>query len=150
MTVSGYPAFIPSRDPHTWGRIMEHISVRLVSDAPEFLKALIGLNTKILAEAVQSGNISAETQGSRGKELDAAVEKALETRKTELVERLRQLHLDRNGGMVDNVEQKGSLSEGRGGEVPEEVGVWCLFSSLENTFFFPCWAKFSAGKRVEP
>lgn len=150
MTVSGYPAFIPSRDPHTWGRIMEHISVRLVSDAPEFLKALIRLNTTILAEAVQYGNISAETQESRGKELDAVVDKVLETRKVEIVERLRRLHSERNGGMADSVEQKVPLPESRRAETPEEVGVWSLFSSLGNALFFLYWAKFGAGKRVEP
>lgn len=94
----------------------------MVSNAPEFLKALVELNTTILAEAVQYGSISAETRESRTKELDVVVEQLLATRKVELVERLRCLHLERRGP-ADSAEQKGVLQEGGGGEGPEEVGM---------------------------
>lgn len=101
---------------------MQHISVRMVSNAPEFLKALVELNITILAEALQYGSISAETQKNRTKELDLVVEQLLATRKVELVEQLRCLYSGRRGA-AHSAEQEGSLQEGGGGEGPEEVGM---------------------------
>lgn len=94
----------------------------MVSNAPEFLKVLVELNTTILTEALQYGIISAETQESRTKELDVVVEQLLATRKVELVEQLRCLYSGSRGA-VHSAQQKWSLQEGRGGEGPEEVGM---------------------------
>lgn len=114
--VPGYPALIPFRDPHTWCRMMQHVVVSMSSDAPEFLEALVELNTAVLAEAVQCGIISAETRASRAEELEVVVEQILAARKAEITERLRRLYLERNG---ESVERKGSSQESRCGETLE-------------------------------
>lgn len=130
--VSGYPDLIPFRDPHTWCRMMQHVVVVMSSDAPEFLEALVELNTVALAEAVQYGIISAETRESRANELEVVVEEILAARKAEIMERLRCLCLERNRG-TDSADRKGSPQESRFecraalgsgcGETPEEVSV---------------------------
>ncbi|KAI5786453.1 hypothetical protein DFH27DRAFT_487295, partial [Peziza echinospora] len=48
--VTGYPPNVPSRDHITWCRLMQHISVLMVSDAPEFLDGLLNLDASISAE----------------------------------------------------------------------------------------------------
>lgn len=98
--------------------MMQHVVVIMSSDAPEFLEALVGLNTAALAEAVQYGIISAETRESRAKELEVVVEEILAVRKTEIVERLRRLCLKRNEG-TDSADRKGSPQESRFGETLE-------------------------------
>lgn len=103
------------------------------SDAPEFLKTLVELNTTVLAEAVDYGSISAETRESRAKELEVVVEKILAARKADINERLRRLYVERSGG-VDSPE-KGGPSQEVGcretlesgcGEAPAEVDVSLL------------------------
>lgn len=146
--VSGYPPFVTSRDPQTWCRIMEHVSVLMVSDSPEFLETLVELNTTILAEAAQRGSITAETRDSRAAELAVVVEQTLEARKAGLIERLRRLHFERccggggggsgsrsssssgsgsGSGNADNPQRKESVQENRSvqesGDVQESKDV---------------------------
>lgn len=98
--------------------MMQHVVVVMSSDAPEFLEALVELNTVALAEAVQYGIISAETRESRANELEVVVEEILTARKAEIMERLRSLCLERNRG-TDSADRKGSPQESRLGETLE-------------------------------
>lgn len=52
--VTAYPPNIPSRDPSTWCRIMQHVQVLMISDAPEFLHGLANLDSIIRSEASDS------------------------------------------------------------------------------------------------
>ncbi|KAG0136671.1 hypothetical protein HOY82DRAFT_598923 [Tuber indicum] len=94
--VSGYPPIVPSRDPHTWCRVMQHVSVLLLSDSPEFLDALNVLNTAILEESNTAGLIDEDKRQALESGVRDSLRAAQEKRKNELPARLRELHLLRS------------------------------------------------------
>ncbi|PWW78905.1 hypothetical protein C7212DRAFT_356157 [Tuber magnatum] len=114
---SGYPPIVPSRDPHTWCRVMQHVSVLLLTDSPEFLDALNVLNTAILEESHTAGIID---EGKR-EALESGVRDSLRTvrekRKSELSARLRELHLLRSSAREQsmNYDYQGSRNPGSSG-----------------------------------
>lgn len=69
--VTAYPPNEPGREPISLCRSFEHSTVLMVSDAPEFLNALIKLNDDILDEAARTGRITASELAARR---DAMVE----------------------------------------------------------------------------
>ncbi|KAI5857171.1 hypothetical protein BZA05DRAFT_167643 [Tricharina praecox] len=58
MRVTAYPPNEPGREPISLCRSLEHSTVLMVSDAPEFLDALVTLNDEILDEAARTGQIT--------------------------------------------------------------------------------------------
>lgn len=92
----------------------------MVTDAPEFLEVLVALNNSILEEATAGRE---EFRAERRRELEVAVEKVLEERKSGFCERLRKLHLERTGG----IERRDRICAGEGsssgaGWAADEVG----------------------------
>ncbi|KAG0643788.1 hypothetical protein HOY80DRAFT_283453 [Tuber brumale] len=96
LRFSGYPAIVPSRDPHTWCRVMQHVSVLLLSDSPEFLDALNVLNTAILEESNAAGLVDEDKRQALESGVHDSLRDAQEKRQSELSARIRKLHLLRS------------------------------------------------------
>lgn len=103
--VTAYPPNVPSRDPITWCRIMQHVQVLMVSDAPEFLLGLANLDKSIRAEASQHQGL----ETSEIENFDRNFEKVSEERQKFIRDRLRNLLIARasicsgdNGPSVSN------------------------------------------------
>jgi len=102
MIVSAYPPNIAGRDPRTWCRTFEHISVVMVSHAPEFLVALIELNSKILQEAVRSGQIEQVEVLEREQELSERARAIFERTGSEMAKVLQERHSAAGGRWGDS------------------------------------------------
>jgi hypothetical protein len=89
----------------------------MVSHAPEFLVALIELNSKVLQEAVRSGHIGQAEVLKREQELSERARAIFERTGSEMAKVLQERHSAAGGRWGD--------SERRGSETLDEVGV-CL------------------------
>jgi len=74
MKVSGYPDNVPGREPRTLARKFEHITVAMISYAPEFLEAIERVDTEVLEEAFSQGIIGKEELERRKAEYQRARE----------------------------------------------------------------------------
>lgn len=106
-----YPPNVPSRDPFTWCRIMQHVSVLMLTDSPDLLENLIHLNTSILEASKLPG------AQARIKMLKDITDKILEDRKKDFFSRLKRLHHLRSDRNSSN---SGGCSNA---ELPELDGV---------------------------
>ncbi|KAH0602431.1 uncharacterized protein H6S33_008770 [Morchella sextelata] len=109
-----YPPNVPSRDPFTWCRIMQHVSVLMLTDSPDLLENLVHLNTSIL----NASNLPEAQRDARIKTLQEANDAVLENRKKGFSDRLKTLHLLRS--------ERNSSTSGGGysnAELPELDGV---------------------------
>jgi len=112
MIVSAYPPNIPGRDPRTWCRTFEHISVLMVSDAPEFLASLIELNSNIMQRAVKSGKIVQTEALERERELGELARAIFDRPGIAMVKILQERHAaQRNRLMARGAGRRGSLDE---------------------------------------
>ncbi|CUS14710.1 unnamed protein product [Tuber aestivum] len=153
LRFSGYPPIVPSRDPHTWCRVMQHVSVLMLADSPEFLDALNVLNAEILEESSAAGLIDMDKRQALESGLRDSLQTVGEKRKSELSARLRNLHLLRSSAMEQSMNygyqgtgnpgssrSGGASASGNGGIVESEEYDFC--DSDEGSFIqlFKTWA----------
>lgn len=96
--VTGYPPNIPSRDPNTWCRIMQHVQVLMISDAPEFFTAILELDRSIRAEVFQGGDMTDQ----RAAEIEKVRSEWTEKQKSDPEERMSNLLAARASMCVAN------------------------------------------------
>lgn len=58
--VTGYPPNVPGREPRTLARKLEHVTVAMLSDCPEFLAAMRKVDEEVLRGACDGGVIGSE------------------------------------------------------------------------------------------
>ena len=95
-TVTAYPPNIPSRDPSTWCRIMQHVQVLMVSDAPEFLHGLANLDNSIRSEASEQSCL----KGIEGQIFNEILAQIVERRQVEIRDRLSNILAVRAGTCI--------------------------------------------------
>jgi hypothetical protein len=92
--VLGYPPLKPSRDIYTWGRILKHIQVLMLSTAPKFLENLLLLHNEIL-ESTASITTEERTEMEKAMESSLSDIRAMEQDPSVTLSRLEELHFAR-------------------------------------------------------
>lgn len=104
VLVSAYPPNIPGREEKTLCRKLEHSTVIMISDAPEFLRAVVVLDGVVLEDAVESGLIGREEADKRRTGLGALLAELVPASEEERQKRLRKVWGLRPEEEVDVVE----------------------------------------------
>jgi len=93
---------------------MQHVSVLMLMDSPEFLEALSVLNTTILEESNTAGLIDEDKRQALESGVRDSLQSIQERRKSELSARFRKLHLLRSSAREQsmNCGYQGSSNSG--------------------------------------
>ncbi|RPA97927.1 hypothetical protein L873DRAFT_1689447 [Choiromyces venosus 120613-1] len=135
LRFSGYPPNVPSRDPHTWCRVMQHVSVLMLTDSPEFLEALNVLSSTILEESYAAGLIDEDKRQALESGVRDSIRTVQEKRKSELSTRFRKLHLLRSSArersMNCSYQGSSNLDSSRSGSSSGSGGERIVVSPME-------------------